>query len=141
MTRRMTAAEYRELLFLDMPEGRFVSWVVDVAQSAGWKVTHFRPARTADGSWVTAIEGDRGYPDLTLARRGSATHIWEAKSQRGRLDPDQIEWLEAMTDVEWSPTASGILWPTGSGISVGVIRPAMRDEILAELGAEWKLPR
>lgn len=55
---------------------------------------HFRPARTAAG-WRTPLSGDRGVPDLLLARRGRLI-LAELKSERGRLGSGQREWLDAL---------------------------------------------
>ncbi len=36
-----------------------------------------------------------GYPDLTIIAQGGA--IWaELKSEKGKLNPDQVEWLESL---------------------------------------------
>ena len=30
----------------------------------GWLRAHFRPAQTKSGTWITAMQGDTGYPDV-----------------------------------------------------------------------------
>src|SRR5690606_27676425 len=63
----------------------------------GWKVHHTRPART-DKGWRTPIQGDAGYPDLTMARRGRMV-IAELKSETGELTREQAAWLEHLPRV------------------------------------------
>lgn len=73
-----------------MSENDLQTVVIQTAQLYGWKVCHFRPAKT-DKGWRTPIEGDKGFPDLVLARDGEVL-MPELKSQRGRLTIDQEEW-------------------------------------------------
>ena len=44
-----------------MTEEQLLTAVMDLAKFAGWRVTHFRPARTGRG-WRTAVQGDNGCP-------------------------------------------------------------------------------
>ena len=72
--------------------------VVDLAAFCGWRVAHFRPARTATG-WRTAVEADGvGYPDLTLVRDGRLLFV-ELKSEAGRVSPEQRIWLAELSSV------------------------------------------
>jgi hypothetical protein len=73
-----------------MNEADYQARIIDTARLHGWRCAHFRPAHTAKG-WRTPIEGDRGFPDLVLARDGHII-IAELKSDRGRLGPGQSEW-------------------------------------------------
>jgi hypothetical protein len=50
-------------------EASFLSAVVDYARLKGWRVHHQRPAYER-GRYRSAIQGDSGFPDLVLARRG-----------------------------------------------------------------------
>ena len=68
--------------------------IVQAAGLYGWRVAHFRPARTAQG-WRTPMQGDVGVPDLILARDGQVL-LAELKSARGKTSPDQELWLEAL---------------------------------------------
>lgn len=55
---------------------------------------HQRPARTERG-WRTATSGDgKGWPDI-FAIRGPRILVAELKSAKGKLAPDQAEWLRA----------------------------------------------
>lgn len=77
-------------------EAEFQAAVIDLARLRGWLVMHTRPARTAKG-WATPIQGDKGYPDLTLARHKRVVFL-ELKSQKGRVSADQKHWLEELPD-------------------------------------------
>ena len=75
-----------------MSEDDLKAAVIQLARDNGWRVCHFRPAKTEKG-WRTPIEGDKGLPDLVLARRGVVL-LAELKSATGRLTDGQKEWLE-----------------------------------------------
>ncbi|WP_181778945.1 VRR-NUC domain-containing protein [Pseudonocardia pini] len=94
-------------------EAAFAEWVIQAAQLHGWRVAHFRPARTAAG-WRTAVQGHIGSPDLLLARDGDVLLV-ELKTDRGQLRPDQRTWLDHL------------------GQHATVWRPADRPAILARL--------
>lgn len=68
--------------------------VLDLAKLRGWMVVHYRPARTAKG-WRTPLEGDKGCPDIILARRGVVLLV-ELKSATRRPTPEQRSWLLAL---------------------------------------------
>ena len=79
--------------------------VVDLAHLRGWRCHHDRPART-DKGWRTAIQGDKGFPDLVLARKGRVIFA-ELKSETGKTTHQQNAWLAHLGhDVEvylWRP--------------------------------------
>jgi hypothetical protein len=76
-------------------EASFQSVVVEVARLAGWKVAHFRAARTSKG-WRTPVIADgAGWPDLCLARAPRLVFA-ELKSDSGKLRPNQSEWLDVL---------------------------------------------
>ena len=131
--KRMTTAEFRDYAFGSQSEEEFKAWLLRYAELRGWMRCHFRPAMRADGSWYTPVEGDSGFPDVVLSKRGRPTHVWELKSMDGMLRPDQRAWLAALTGRDWLASDSGIVWPTGSGFSAGCVRPDMRSEVEAEL--------
>jgi hypothetical protein len=97
-----------------MTEGQFQQRILETAHLYKWRVAHFRPAMNRSGRWSTPIEGDRGLPDLVLARGGRVL-LAELKSDRGRLGPGQREWLDALG-------GHGRLW-----------RPENWGDVLAEL--------
>lgn len=86
-----------------MTEAEFQQRVIDTAKLYGWMVHHTRTARTGNG-WRTPIAGDKGAPDLLLARRGVVIHS-ELKTDRGRPAPEQVAWLKAIGDTArlWRP--------------------------------------
>ena len=75
-----------------MTETGFANLVIELAQWHGWRVVHFRPARTAHG-WRTTFQGDYGFPDLVLARAGTVLLV-ELKTVHGRLGRGQQEWAD-----------------------------------------------
>lgn len=100
-------------------ERELQEWVIELAKLRGWKVAHFRPAKTAKG-WRTPMQGDPGFPDLVLARAGRVVFA-ELKSEKGRLSPGQQGWTEAL----------GRFNPDGQ--EVYVWRPRDRDLIVEVL--------
>lgn len=131
--KHMTVAEFKAHAFNSQSEEDFKRWLLRYAELRGWMRCHFRPALRMDGSWYTPVEGDSGWPDVMLKKAGRPLHVWEVKTMTGTLRPDQRAWLAALTDRDWSPSDSGIVWPAGRGFSAGVVRPDMRQEIEEEL--------
>jgi hypothetical protein len=73
---------------------------VELASYLGWFCHHDRPARRADGSFATHIQGDPGFPDLVLVKvdaqgRGRVLFV-ELKSTKGQTSMAQDEWLDAL---------------------------------------------
>lgn len=90
-------------------EDEFLGQVIDLARLRGWRVAHFRPARTANG-WRTAVQADGvGFPDLILTRhRDGRIAAAELKVGRNRLTPEQADWLAwfeaaGVPAFEWRP--------------------------------------
>ena len=52
-----------------LSEADFQQRIIDLAGHTGWHVVHYRAAWQA-GKWRTPMTGDKGCPDLILARRG-----------------------------------------------------------------------
>ena len=75
-------------------EAAFQQQVIDLAQLSGWLVHAERPARMADGRWRTPIQGMAGFPDLVLVRE--RVLFVELKSERGKLSPEQEQWLAVL---------------------------------------------
>ena len=81
---------------MPLTEEQWQSQVIDLARLNGFRCAHFRPARKADGSWATPVAADgKGFPDLELARPGDLIFA-ELKTERGRVSPDQVAWLEQL---------------------------------------------
>jgi hypothetical protein len=100
---------------LPLSEDEFLRWVIDTARWYKWKVTHFRAVKLPSGRWATPLQGDKGFPDLALARAGVVI-LAELKTDVGHTSTEQGEWLEQIGSVV------GRVW-----------RPSMRDAIVAEL--------
>lgn len=108
---------------MDLPEKDWQRQVIDLAQLCGWRVAHFRPARTEHG-WRTPVEADgAGFPDLVLVRDGVVIFA-ELKADRGRVSDAQEAWIEALSKVD--DEAFG-------HVRTFVWRPADFDEVRAEL--------
>jgi hypothetical protein len=100
---------------VDISEDEFQTQVIDSAHLHGWKVAHFRKARTKDG-WITAVSADgKGWNDLFCVRP-STGHVFaaELKSARGKRTPEQIAWAS---------------WMEAVGIAAYVWKPSDWDEI------------
>jgi hypothetical protein len=102
---------------LKVSEREFQRAVMELATRLSWRVGHFhdsrREVRRRDGS--SRVVGDRaarGFPDLVLARAGRVLFV-ELKSEKGRVKPEQREWMEALGEnagVEvycWRPSSWG----------------------------------
>lgn len=109
-----------ELLSVQPPpanERGFQAWVLSVAKLLGWRVAHFRPARTAKG-WRTPVAADgKGFPDLVLVKH--RTLFVELKTDKGKEAPEQVYWRCALRY---------------AGQEAVVWRPSMWREIVAVLG-------
>lgn len=87
--------------------------IVDYAILHRWMCHHSRPARMQSGKWATPLQGHKGLPDLILARDGVVIFA-ELKAERGRVSPEQRQWLEAIgcgsshACFVWRPSD----WPT-----------------------------
>lgn len=79
----------------DVTEADFQKVIIEFAKLRGWKVHHTRPALRQSGRYSTPIQGDKGFPDLTLAR-GGVVIFAELKSKGGRLTDDQKAWGHAI---------------------------------------------
>ncbi len=81
---------------LPVSEASFTDAVIQLAKLNGWMVAHFRPCRTMTG-WKTAVQGDVGFPDIVCARDGKLVFM-ELKSETGRMSPEQVKWMRALTE-------------------------------------------
>lgn len=87
--------------------------IVDLAWTLGWRVAHFRHARTASGAHLTPVAYDaKGWPDLTLVR--DRIVCIEVKGDGDRLRPEQYDWLARLTaaGVE-THVATPAMWRAG----------------------------
>jgi VRR-NUC domain len=87
--------------------------VIDTARLLGWRVAHFRPARTEKG-WRTPVAADgKGFPDLVMVRRERLIFA-ELKAAGEKLRAEQVDWLAALEHADcelyvWRP----IDWTSG----------------------------
>jgi len=117
----------------DLLEKDFTDNVVQLARTMGWKIAHFRPAQTKHG-WRTAMQGDKGFPDLVLAKAGRVIFA-ELKSGKGKLAAEQNEWLIELSG--WHRKVPPEAWDMGAvlgRVEVYVWRPGDIDQIGKVLG-------
>lgn len=81
-----------------MLEKDFATQVEHLLNLFGWRWTHFEPAMRQSGEWATALRGMKGLPDYVAVRDGELLFA-EIKGDRGRLTPDQQEWLSLLRTV------------------------------------------
>lgn len=114
----------RSLRNLSMTEEDLQSAIIELAQLYGWHIHHVRPARSIRG-WWTPVQGNIGFCDLVLAKDGCVIFA-ELKSERGRIRPEQVEWMHALSGENWK---SGEISPSfrevdgGKWIAVVLWRP------------------
>jgi hypothetical protein len=85
----------------DGVEESFQDRVADLLRMRGFKISHQRPARTADG-WVTAVSYDgEGFPDLACLHPGRGL-FWtiEVKTDTGKLSARQELWAQWAEEAE-----------------------------------------
>ena len=85
----------RQVMREAMDERGLQEAIVRTARLHGWLVHHDPASEDPDGRWRTRLHGDRGFPDLVLARAGIVI-IVECKTEHGRFGPGQKEWLGAL---------------------------------------------
>lgn len=87
-----------------LSEAAFQTRVIGAARTYKWRVAHFRPALTQSGRWATPMQGDKGFPDLVLARHGQLI-VAELKSDTGQTSPEQKRWLAELGEFGrvWRP--------------------------------------
>jgi len=63
-----------------------------------WRWYHPAPAYRPSGGYSDSFHGMKGLPDYIAVRRGRLVFA-ELKNERGRLTPDQNEWLDELRRV------------------------------------------
>jgi len=112
------------MVVLAISEKAFSQQVVDLAQVLGWRIAHFRPARTAKG-WRTPVSADgAGFPDLVMVR-GDRLIFAELKSEKGRLMLAQQEWLDLLAG---TGKAEVFLWRPSDFEEIVEILQEVKDE-------------
>ena len=80
-----------------MSESDLLTGVLDLCRVLGWRVAHFRPARTARG-WRHPVSADgAGFPTCYSCGRGGRIVAAELKAERGRVATEQMHWLADLT--------------------------------------------
>jgi hypothetical protein len=95
---------------IKVSEKLFQEQILTLAKVNGWKRFHPLAVRDFQGNHRTALAGDKGFPDLVLARKPSPQRVGglifaELKSDSGRLAIEQIEWSEHL-----APWGEWYLW-------------------------------
>jgi hypothetical protein len=98
-----------------MTEDQLLTAILQAARLYRWLAFHPRPGMTARGTWYTPTQGDKGFPDVFLARAPRVV-LLELKSDVGRLRPEQLAWQEQLERC--------------TGIEYRIGRPADLDDIL-----------
>ena len=79
-----------------MTEQELMDKVVELARTVGWRVAHFRPARTQHG-WRTACQYDaEGWPDLFLVHPDAGDKLaveLKVWARRNDVSDAQRHWL------------------------------------------------
>lgn len=96
----MTSRRVKEVSVVDtMSEAQLQDVIIQAAHQFGYRVAHFRPALVKVGGQLvyrTPVSADgKGFFDLILSKPGRLIAV-ECKSEKGKLSPEQIEWLEAV---------------------------------------------
>lgn len=81
-----------------MSEKEFQTRIVEAAKLYGWMVYHTFDSRRSDP----------GFPDLVLVQNRVCLFI-ELKSEKGRVQPEQQEWRDALDQVR--KVEANICWP------------------------------
>lgn len=86
--RPLTTAEYRDQQAAGMTEAVLQTRVLAHARVLGWLAYHTHDSRRSAP----------GFPDLVLVHPAQGRVLYrELKTQRGRLRPEQRQWLDALT--------------------------------------------
>jgi hypothetical protein len=86
----------------NMSEDDLLHNVIDLAHVHHWLVNHQHPAKVGTRT-MTAIQGDRGLPDLVLAKAG-VTLLAELKTEDEQPTDAQERWLLASGGYLWRPS-------------------------------------
>lgn len=107
----LTPAAHRALVASQMTEKSLQAQVITTARTAGWLVYHTHDSRRSQP----------GFPDLVLVHpRRQLVLYRELKTERGRVRPEQRQWLTALAE---------------AGADAGVWRPSdwLGERVVAEL--------
>lgn len=91
-----------------MTEDELTDSVIDLAHTFGWMAFHPKRAtyQTKAGTkWLTPFKGDKGFPDLVLARTGQVIFA-ELKVGKNKPDDDQQKWGDVISDGPFTSLAT-----------------------------------
>lgn len=75
-----------------VPEATWQAQFIELAHLFGWRIAHFRAAKSARG-WRTPVQGDgKGFPDNVLVRE-RVIYV-ELKRVGKKTTPEQQEWMD-----------------------------------------------
>lgn len=86
-----------------LTETQFQTMVIELAMYCGWIVFHPLPATVRSGQWATHMTGNKGFPDLVLARRRIVL-LRELKTERGVVSKFQQRWIDEAGVQVWRPS-------------------------------------
>lgn len=81
---------------LRIGESQLQAAIIELAKWEGWLVFHPMPVQNQAGRWRTALQGDKGFPDLVLAHKERGIIFVELKSSIGRISDDQQLWIDTL---------------------------------------------
>lgn len=83
-----------------MTEQQLANEILGWAKTFGWLAFH---VRNSGMGGMTQVQGDKGFPDLILARQhhlpriiAAELKVGKAGTQKGDPRPEQTQWLEAL---------------------------------------------
>ena len=122
-----------------LTEEEFQRMVIEVAYAYKWMVAHFRKARTLKG-WVTPVQADgKGWPDLVLVRPPRIIFS-ELKSEKGKLTPEQQNWMTLLKECQRVITLEPLELENGRAVmkQVRKARTLVIPEIYLWKPSDWE---
>lgn len=78
------------------PEALFETKVLALAAQCGWHAHTERTTQTKAGKYQTAVRGNTGYPDVTLAHPKHGAFWLELKAGYAMPTPEQVAWIRKL---------------------------------------------
>lgn len=80
-------------------EAQCQSAIMKAAKLAGWRCHASRTSRTNDGRYVTAVQGDTGWPDCVFLKPGRMVVVEFKRDKGSVMQPGQEEWIDMLDTV------------------------------------------